>query len=85
MLVAFLKTDVVKSPLSRRRSAIRNGNIKASFMAAHCVDTGHEFNLAEAKILSHASSWTARLFKEAWLSIENSIIAAGLLRFESGN
>ncbi len=42
-------------------------------MAAHCVDTGHGFNLAEAKILGHASSWTARLFKEAWLSNENSI------------
>ncbi len=59
--------------LKERRSAIRNCNIKASLMAAHCVDTGHDLNLAEAKILSHASSWTARLFKEVWLSNENSI------------
>ncbi len=42
-------------------------------MAAHCVDTGHDFNLAETKILSHAGSWTARLIKEAWLSNENLI------------
>ncbi len=59
--------------LKEHRSAIRNCNIKASLMAAHCVYTGHGFNLAEAKILSHASSWTARLFKEAWLSNGNSI------------
>ncbi len=32
-----------------------------------------DFNLAEAKIFSHASSWTERLIKEAWLSNENSI------------
>ncbi len=42
-------------------------------MAAHCADTGHDFNLVEAKFLTHASSWTARPFKEAWLSNENSI------------
>ncbi len=59
--------------LKEHRSAIRNCNIKASLMAAHRMDTGHDFNLAEAKILSHASSWTARIFKEAWLSNENSI------------
>ncbi len=59
--------------LKEHRSAIRNCNIKAPLMAAHCGDTGHDFNLAEAKILSHVSSWTARLFKEAWLSNENSI------------
>ncbi len=49
--------------LKKHRSAIKNCNIKASLMAAHCVDTDHDFNLAEAKIHSHASSWTARLFK----------------------
>ncbi len=59
--------------LKEHRSAIRNCSIKASLMTAHCVNTGHDFNLAEAKILSHASSWTASLFKEAWLSNENSI------------
>ncbi len=59
--------------LKEHRSAIRNCNIKAPLMAAHCVDTGHDLNLAEAKILSHTSSWTARLFKEAWLSNVNSI------------
>ncbi len=55
------------------RSAIRNCNVKASLMASHCVDTGHSFDLAETKILSHANSRTARLFKEAWLSNKNSI------------
>ncbi len=59
--------------LKEHRSAIRNCNIKASLMAAHCVDTGQDFNLAEANIFRHASSWTARFFKEAWLSNENSI------------
>ncbi len=59
--------------LKEHRSAIRNCNIKASPMAAHYVDTGHGFYLAETKILSHAYSWTVRLFKEAWLSNENSI------------
>ncbi len=59
--------------LKENHSAIRNCNIKASLMAAHYVDTGHDFNLAEVKIVSHASSWTGRLFKEAWLSNENSI------------
>ncbi len=47
--------------LNETPSAIRNCNIKASLMATHCVDTGQDFNLAEAKILSHASSWTAKL------------------------
>ncbi len=59
--------------LKEHRSAIRNCNIKASLMAAHCVETGYNSNLAEAKIISHAISWTASLFKEAWLSNENSI------------
>ncbi len=58
--------------LKEHRSTIRNCNIKASLMAAHCVDTGHDLNLAETKILSHANSCTARLFKEARLSNENS-------------
>ncbi len=50
--------------LKEHRSAIGNCNSKAPLMAAHCVDTGHDFNLADAKILSHTSSWTARLFKK---------------------
>ncbi len=37
-------------------------------MASRCVYTGLIFDLTETKILSHANSWTARLFKEAWLS-----------------
>ncbi len=37
-------------------------------MASRCVYTGHMFDFTKTKILSHANSWTARLFKEAWLS-----------------
>ncbi len=54
--------------IEENRSGIRNCNVKASPMAAHCVDNGQTFDLAETKILSHANSWMARLFKEAWLS-----------------
>ncbi len=46
---------------------------QAFLMASHCVDTGHIFGLAEISIRSHASSWAARLFKEAWLSNKNSL------------
>ncbi len=46
---------------------------QASLMASHCVDTGHIFDLAKITIRRHASSWTARLFKEGWLSYKNSI------------
>ncbi len=59
--------------IKEHRSAIRNCNVKASLMASHCVDTSHTFDLAETKILSHASSWTARMFKETWPSNKNSI------------
>ncbi len=59
--------------LKEHRSVIRNCNIKASLMAARCVDTGHDVNLVETKILGHVNSWTARLFKEAWLRNKNSI------------
>ncbi len=54
--------------IKEHRSALRNCNVKAYLMESHCVDTGHTFDLSETKILSHASSWTARLFKDAWLS-----------------
>ncbi len=54
--------------IKEHRSAIRNCNVKGSLMASHCVDTSHSFDPAETKILSHANSWAARLFKEAWLS-----------------
>ncbi len=54
--------------IKEHRSAIISCNVKASLMVSHCVDTGHSFDLAKTKILSHDSSWTARLFKEAWLS-----------------
>ncbi len=52
--------------LKEHRLAIRNCDIKASLMTAHCVDISW-------KILSRASCWTARLFQEAWPSNENSI------------
>ncbi len=52
---------------------IIEATIQASLMASHSVDTGHIFDLAEITIRSHASSWTARLFKEAWLSNKNSL------------
>ncbi len=51
--------------IKEHRSAISNCNVKAFIMASNCVDTGHTFDLAEAKILSHVSSWTAHLFREA--------------------
>ncbi len=54
--------------LKEHRSAIRNFNMKTSLMASHCVDTGHNFELAEAKIHVRANRWTARIFKEAWLT-----------------
>ncbi len=65
---------------------IRNCNIKSS----HCVDTGHNFDLAETKILIHGKSWSARLSKEAWLSYKKLNqqmyrIATGLLSFASSN
>ncbi len=50
--------------LKGHRSAIRNYNIKASLMAAHCADTGHDFYLAEAEILCQASDRTARFLKK---------------------
>ncbi len=59
--------------IKEHQSAIRNYNVEASLMASHCVDIDHSSDIAETKILSHASSWTARLFKEAWLSNKNSI------------
>ncbi len=42
--------------IKEHRSGIRNGNVKAFLMASHCVDTGHTFDLAETKILSHGFS-----------------------------
>ncbi len=42
-------------------AAIKNSNVKTS----HCVDIGHNFDLAETKILSRTNSWAARIFKEA--------------------
>ncbi len=55
------------------RAAIRNYTTKASFMASQREDTGHDIDLTEVKILSHAISWTTSSFKEAWLSNENAI------------
>ncbi len=37
------------------------------------MNTGRIFDLAETKIVRQASSWTARLFKKAWLSNKNSL------------
>ncbi len=59
--------------IKEHRSAMRNCNVKASLMVSNCVDSGHAFDLAETKIFSHASRWTASLFKGAWLSNKNSI------------
>ncbi len=59
--------------INDHRPARRNCSVKASLMVLHCVDTGHTFYFAETKIPSHASSWTAHLFKEARLSNRNSI------------
>ncbi len=63
----------IATRIKEHQAAIRNCNEKASLMASHCVDTDHNFDLAEAKILSHANSWTARLFIEAWLSNKYSL------------
>ncbi len=49
---------------SERRAAKRNSNVKVSLMETH---------FAETKTFTHANSWTARLFKEAWHSNKNSI------------
>ncbi len=59
--------------IKENRSVLRNCNLKASLMASHCVDHGHIFDLAETQLLRHASSWAARLFKEAWLTNKNSM------------
>ncbi len=56
--------------------ALKNFNIKVALMASHRVDTGHTFDHAETKILSHANNWTARAFKEAWHVIETQLINA---------
>ncbi len=47
-------------------------------MASHYVDTGHEFDLVEANILSHANMWTA-----GWPSNKTHIIffLLGLIAF----
>ncbi len=56
--------------------ALKNCNIKEALMASHRVDTGHTFDHAETKILSHASNWTARVFKESWRVIERLLTNA---------
>ncbi len=33
-------------------------------MAKHCVNSGHDFNLAGTKIFSHVNSWPTKLLKE---------------------
>ncbi len=58
--------------IKKQRSSIRNCDMKAPFIAPHFVDTGHIFDLAETRILSHANNWTARLLKETRLSNKNS-------------
>ncbi len=59
--------------IKEHRLAIRNCNVKASVMSSRCADTGHIFDLAGTRILNHGNRWTARLFKEAWLSNKTPI------------
>ncbi len=74
--------------LKEHKAAKGNCNIQASLVAPHCVDTGHNFDLAETRILTHTNSWTARLIKQVWLMNINKCIelpqACSVLRAKIG-
>ncbi len=51
------------------------GPVQGLFQSLHMInlkEVSHTFHLAETKILSHSSNWTARVFKTAWLSSKHS-------------
>ncbi len=49
-------TEQTSRKFATRIMAINNCNIKVALMASHFVDNGHDFDLAEANILSYTST-----------------------------
>ena len=63
-----LTTRRLETRLKEHSSAVRNENVKASLMAAHCQKTKHTFDFEATSILARAGNWWSLQIKEAWYS-----------------
>ncbi|VDL99864.1 unnamed protein product [Schistocephalus solidus] len=60
------------SRIHEHKLAVRRGDGLAQ-VAAYTYETGHEFNVAAAKIIANARCKTSRELIEAWASDGNSV------------
>ncbi|VDM04947.1 unnamed protein product [Schistocephalus solidus] len=60
------------SRIHEHKLAVRRGDGLLQ-LAAHTYETGHDFNFAATKIITHARCKTSRELIEAWASDENSV------------
>ena len=56
----------LRHQLAEHRRAVKNGDVAASVLAEHTLDTGHPLDLNKAEVINHHPHTMTRCLLESW-------------------
>ena len=58
--------QTLRHRLAEHRRALKNGDVAASALAEHTLDTGHPLDLTQAEVIGHHPHTMTRCLLESW-------------------